>query len=245
MSEPLLNKSQLQQLFSAPKIVRRWIVLWLCSVFLLIAIVAGIGFVANSEILPGLLLVGPPLLISICAAWMAWKPSAEQRRNGEVCSVLSKSQILELFSSPSIAARWFVLWLCSFMSLISIVLGLIVVANSNVLLGMIFSVPPLLVATCVAWMAWRPTARLRRFGEICSVLSVVPSLLLILAGFGSSAQMFNFMGGIFAIFGFAGLILGVTFLCLVEIACAGVPRRARGKVMQSTSNPDGRQRPKN
>ena len=240
MADPLLNKSQIQQLISTHSLVARWFVLWVCSVILLISIVAAIGFVANSEILPGLLLTGPPLLLSICGGWLTWRPTAERRRNGEICSVLSRLQIQQLISAPSVIVRWFILWVCSVMLSISILLGLIVVANSNGFLGFILTAPPLLVSICVAWMAWRPTAKLRRFGEICSVLSIVPSLLLILAGFGSSNQMFNFMGGIFAIFGFAGLILGGVFLCLVEIACAGVPRRARGenKEQKKVAKPD-------
>ena len=89
MAEPLLNKSQIQQLISSPSLIVRWIVLWLCSIVFLIGCVAGLILAANSaDSLFLIIIAAPPVLASIYLAWMAWRPTAIFKRVGEICSAL-------------------------------------------------------------------------------------------------------------------------------------------------------------
>ena len=144
--------------------------------------------------------------------------------------LLSKSQIQQLISSPTLAARWFILWLCSVVFLLCMGLGVVFAADSFNLPGLIiFTALPALISVCLARMTWNPTAKLRWFGEVCSAVILVLSAVVAILGYAASSQPFSFMGGGLVLLGLGGMVLGATLLCLVRIACVGVPRHVRGK----------------
>ena len=149
--------------------------------------------------------------------------------------LLKKSQVQHLISKPSLIVRWFVLWQSSIVLLIGVAASLILVCNSaDSMFLVIIAAPILLVSAYLAWMTWRPTAILRRAGEICSALTLVLSLPVSLLVFAPPGEGFNVGGRVFGLFGIVGLIFGVLLLCVVEITCIGVPRRAKSKPLKSS-----------
>ena len=142
-------------------------------------------------------------------------------------ALLNKLQIRQLISTPSLIARWFVFLLSLVLFLLSAA-GLLLGIPDFFVSSFFLTLPPFVMSIYLAALAWKPSSKLRMIGEICSAVILalfVPLTILLVAG--GPGEGFNFGAGAIFLLGIAGSIFGATLLCLVEIACLGIPRHVR------------------